>query len=261
MSSGHRSGEGEIVSRLLDDAIIGVPLPQPWQEVRTEDGSVFYNNEATAESSWDHPLSQELQQLSPLLLRCLALQIPERGQAAKLLRQRFQVEAEKAYKRWYSAEDGQGNYYFCNNQTGESMWEHPASVILPAFYLKIRTVELLLDEEYLQGLGADQDETPSERSTPRPGRLSRTLSRILGRVNSLTSSEGLPGGRPPRLNSKEVGSPCKVPTCISTSSCSTASFADIDGAFAPGLEDGEESEISEVPEIALLVESWACEEP
>ncbi|OLP82238.1 hypothetical protein AK812_SmicGene37121 [Symbiodinium microadriaticum] len=173
-----------------------------------------------------------------------------------------QVEAEKAYKRWYSVQDSEGNTYFCSRETGEAMWEHPASVVLPSFYLKIRAVEYLLDEDYLAGLGVATDSPESPRPAAREGRLSRTLGRIFARSHSLTSSEGsLLSARLPRLSSKEVGSPCKVPTCISTNSCSTASFGDIDEAFDHGREDDEESELSEVPEVALLVDSWASEEP
>eukprot|EP00439_Symbiodinium_sp_Y106_P028237 s2292_g3.t1 len=68
MSGGPRdAGEGELVSRLLGDAINGVPLPAPWQEVKTEDDLVFYTNPTTEESTWHHPLREELEQLSPLV--------------------------------------------------------------------------------------------------------------------------------------------------------------------------------------------------
>ncbi|CAJ1408269.1 unnamed protein product [Effrenium voratum] len=213
------AGEGKLVSKILVDALAGVPLPVPW-EAAEEDGRSYFTNSGTGESTWDHPLSPQLAELSSLALRCLALKPRERWQAAKLLRQRFQAEAEKEYRRWYAAEDDSGNCYFCNRDTSETMWEHPAAVVLPQFYLRIRCAELLQNNEYLKG-------SESGLKAAEPSRLSRTLS-------SLRANIGLR-----RLNSLDLSEA----SCISAGSCSTVSFnTDLEGALFSDDEDEDRSE-------------------
>eukprot|EP00913_Durusdinium_trenchii_P031657 g29645.t1 len=229
--------EGDLVKKVLDDALAGVPLPTPWEVIETEGGS-YFNQKTTGETTWNHPLQAHLEELSALALRCLGLKPKERWQAAKLLRQRFQVEAEREYQCWYAAEDGSsGSCYFCHRDTGDAMkhssnwwdsWEHPAGVVLPQFYLKIRCAELLLDDEYLRGLREAEDPPSPE------GRLGRTISKLLG-IRS-TSKESL----------KSQATPFG-------SSCSTASRR---GADEKGIESDEEC----AREVALMVDRWV-EEP
>eukprot|EP00434_Breviolum_minutum_P045482 symbB.v1.2.040783.t1/scaffold7523.1/size12867/1 len=203
--------EGEVVKKVLDDALAGVPLPISWEVIQSEgdEGSPpYFNNKTTGETTWDHPLNSHLEELSALALRCLALKPTERWQAAKLLRQRFQAEAMKEYRCWYTAEDSNsGSCYFCHKTTGEAMWEHPAGVVLPPFYLKIRCAELLQDNEYLRGLfEAEDPQTPE-------GRLGRTISKLLG-LRSISKDS--------------IKSQAQL-----SASCSTASF------LSEGLDDSE----------------------
>ncbi|CAE8632600.1 unnamed protein product, partial [Polarella glacialis] len=39
--------------------------------------------------------------------------------------------------------------YYCNSESGLTMWEHPAEVLLPAQYMKMRAAERLLDDSYV----------------------------------------------------------------------------------------------------------------
>ncbi|CAK9009658.1 Hypothetical protein SCF082_LOCUS10370, partial [Durusdinium trenchii] len=234
---GRTLSEGDLVKKVLDDALAGVPLPTPWEVIETEGGS-YFNQKTTGETTWNHPLQAHLEELSALALRCLGLKPKERWQAAKLLRQRFQVEAEREYQCWYAAEDGSsGSCYFCHRDTGDAMWEHPAGVVLPQFYLKIRCAELLLDDEYLRGLREAEDPPSPE------GRLGRTISKLLG-IRS-TSKESL----------KSQATPFG-------SSCSTVSFFDegLDDGFDDEDEKGIESDEECAREVALMVDRWV-EEP
>lgn len=233
MTENRTVSEGEVVRKILDNALSGVPLPISWEVIESEGSPPFFNNKTTGETTWDHPLHEHLEELSALALRCLALKSNERWQAAKLLRQRFQAEAVREYRCWYTAEDSSsGSCYFCHKTTGEAMWEHPAGVVLPQFYLKIRCAELLQDNDYLRGLFEAEDPPTPE------GRIGRTISKLLGlrsvSKDSLTSQAQL-------------------------SACSTASFP------SEGLDDdsedekGIESEDEAAPEVALLVDSWSLE--
>eukprot|EP00435_Cladocopium_sp_Y103_P042454 s508_g11.t1 len=217
MTENRTVSEGEVVRKILDNALSGV--------IQSEGSPPYFNNKTTGETTWDHPLHEHLEELSALALRCLALKSTERWQAAKLLRQRFQAEAVREYRCWYTAEEW---------GPSSGWWEHPAGVVLPQFYLKIRCAELLQDNDYLRGLFEAEDPPTPE------GRIGRTISKLLGlrsvSKDSLTSQAQL-------------------------SACSTASFPS-EGLDDDGSEDekGIESEDEAAPaEVALLVDSWSLE--
>merc|ERR1712194_700245 len=55
---------------------------------------------------------------------------------------------------WYPQKDASGREYYCNRDTGEAMWEHPAHVVLPAHYMKTKAIERLRNQVYVEHLRA-----------------------------------------------------------------------------------------------------------
>lgn len=146
--------EGELVRRILHDALQEVPLPAPWKARTSRGGKTFFCNQTTDETTWEHPLSPQLKDLNPIIFSLLMLAPQARAEAGAALSKRWQWEAEVEYKKWYEAEDStSGMEYYCNRDTDETMWEHPSEAILPAFFLKIRCAERLTNHEYMQTLG------------------------------------------------------------------------------------------------------------
>eukprot|EP00931_Biecheleriopsis_adriatica_P045153 TRINITY_DN25882_c0_g1_i1.p1 TRINITY_DN25882_c0_g1~~TRINITY_DN25882_c0_g1_i1.p1 ORF type:complete len:335 (-),score=40.70 TRINITY_DN25882_c0_g1_i1:225-1163(-) len=151
---GHsRDRESQLANRILQDALRDVPLPAPWKRRKTECGDIYYTNDATDESAWEHPLAPQLKELTPVVLCCLVLAPQARSEACAALSRRWQFEAEVEYKKWYVVEDSNGDHYYCKKGESESMWEHPKEVVLPPHFLKIKTAQLLLNETYLAGIG------------------------------------------------------------------------------------------------------------
>lgn len=82
-----------------------LPLPEPWVTVDGDDG-LFYHNEETGESQWEHPL----------------LAGDNRSQSEK--RDPTPVDDSELPHPWIAV-DGDDGVFYHNEETGESQWEPP----------------------------------------------------------------------------------------------------------------------------------------
>lgn len=163
--------EGELVRRILQDALKEVPLPAPWKARTDANGKPTFVNQTSGETRREHPLSSQLKELEPVILCILVLAPEARAEAGAALSRRWQWEAEAEYKKWYAVEDpSTGMEYYCNRDTEETMWEHPHESLLPAFFLKIRCAQRLTNQDYLANLGL----YASTASVGRQGQLQLT---------------------------------------------------------------------------------------
>jgi len=145
-------GEEHIV-RFLADSITASPLPAPWAAHRDEEGKVFYGNASTGETTWQHPLEDVIRELAGVCRVCVSLSRSMRERSIADLRETWEAQAKQEFALWYSAKDQtSGKEYYCNSQTKQTMWEHPAEVLLPGHFLKLKSADRLLDETYLQDL-------------------------------------------------------------------------------------------------------------
>ena len=145
-------GEEHIV-RFLADSITASPLPAPWAAHRDEEGKVFYGNASTGETTWQHPLEDVIRELAGVCRVCVSLSRSMRERSIADLRETWEAQAKQEFALWYSAKDHTtGKEYYCNSQTKQTMWEHPAEVLLPGHFLKLKSADRLLDETYLQDL-------------------------------------------------------------------------------------------------------------
>ncbi|CAE8617130.1 unnamed protein product [Polarella glacialis] len=60
-----------------------------------------------------------------------------------------EATAKEDFGKWYAIPGPGGREYYCNSESGLTMWEHPAEVLLPAQYMKMRAAERLLDDSYV----------------------------------------------------------------------------------------------------------------
>jgi len=79
----------------------------------------------------------------------LALSSSARKATVAVLLEKWESEAKEEYAKWYSAEDETGRLYYCHRDTGDVMWEHPAEVLLPAHYMRIKSIQRLCDDGYV----------------------------------------------------------------------------------------------------------------
>jgi len=146
--------DGEAGMRFfLEDAIGGVPLPRPWAMQQRPEGCVLFLNCATGATSWRHPLEASLQELLVAGRHCLSLPTGLREEAVSNFCEQWSCEAKVEYEKWYSVPDDSGHPYYCHRETGEAMWEHPAEVLLPSHYMKIKSLNRLRDERYAWACG------------------------------------------------------------------------------------------------------------
>lgn len=150
VSSGILAPEGEdAVLNFLADAIVVAPLPAPWAMHRSRKGEYFFVNMRTGIASWSHPLEPCLRELAGVCRRCLGLPLEAREALLSGLHGGWEEAARGEYLQWYSVEDENGQTYYCHQETGESMWEHPAKALLPEHYMRIMSAELLRDVRYV----------------------------------------------------------------------------------------------------------------
>jgi len=142
----------EPLLHFLKDAIGGVPLPSPWAMHRDEHGRVFFVDTSAGRASWSHPLTPSLKELAGVCRLCLSLSPAARRSRIASMHERWQREASAEWAKWYVVRPNTGQEYFCHRETGESMWEHPAEALLPAHYLKIKSIQRLGDEAYVAEL-------------------------------------------------------------------------------------------------------------
>ncbi|CAK0821972.1 unnamed protein product [Prorocentrum cordatum] len=152
----------EVVLRFLSDALSKAPLPSPWHMARDSEGRIFFAQRSTGQSTWAHPLEAPLRELAGVCRMCLTFPTELRESTIAALLETWQSEAKQELAKWYSVKHENGREYFCHRETFESMWEHPAEVVLPTHYLKIRSIERLRGDGYLtslrnRALGAAQE--------------------------------------------------------------------------------------------------------
>mmetsp|Transcript_66880 Transcript_66880/g.185207 ORF Transcript_66880/g.185207 Transcript_66880/m.185207 type:complete len:308 (+) Transcript_66880:76-999(+) len=154
----------EGVQRFLADAIVLAPLPAPWVMMhRRQKGEFFFVDRRTGLASWSHPLEPCLWELAEVCRKCLELPSELRGATISGLQEKWEAEARGEYRKWRSVEDPSGQIYYCHQDTGEAMWEHPAEALLPAHYIRIVSIEMLRSDGYMMrirsrsNLSADAD--------------------------------------------------------------------------------------------------------
>lgn len=143
----------EPIMNFLCDAIGAAPLPAPWTMRRDPKGRLFFANQPLEVVSWHHPLEPSLKELAGAFRVCLTLHSPSlRRTCIEGLRNTWEQEAKNQFSKWYSVKHESGKPYYCHRETGEAMWEHPAEVVLPAHFLKLKAMEWLLDDDYWSSL-------------------------------------------------------------------------------------------------------------
>jgi hypothetical protein len=78
----------------------------------------------------------------------------ERGELLAAIRERWEEETRVEYLCWFALQHSSGRTYYSHRQTGETMWEHPASVVLPPHYMRVRSLELLRSEVQMRDLSS-----------------------------------------------------------------------------------------------------------
>jgi hypothetical protein len=56
------------------------------------------------------------------------------------------------YGKWCTVKMEDGDKYYLNTATRETMWENPAAVFLPGPYMRVKAIERLRKQSYLNGL-------------------------------------------------------------------------------------------------------------
>uniref|UniRef100_A0A7S4UXI2 WW domain-containing protein n=1 Tax=Alexandrium monilatum TaxID=311494 RepID=A0A7S4UXI2_9DINO len=138
----------EPVLQFLSDAIGFAPVPAPWTMRRDQMGRVFFANMVQRATTWSHPLESSLPELAAALRACLTLNQTARIKYIDSLRVFWEEQAKAEFQKWYAVGHASGRPYYFHADTGESMWEHPAEVVLPKHYVKLKSVEWLLGREY-----------------------------------------------------------------------------------------------------------------
>lgn len=167
----------EAVLRFLNDAMAGSPLPSPWKLKRDKHGTVYFANQPADVVTWSHPLEPSLRELAGAFRVCSTLTPELRKTAVYALHETWEQEAKKQFSKWYSIRHESGRAYYCHRDTGDTMWEHPAEVVLPAHYLKLTSIEWLLDEAYIANTCATQTMTDTINSEA-AGENARNMSEI-----------------------------------------------------------------------------------
>ena len=110
----HMTGESRWAEEAADDHH---QLPKGWQIYFTDDSTPYYYNEETGETSWDFPGDQALQAID---YAC-----------------EYDYDYDYNYaenddgggQEWYAYSDYEGNVFYYNPDTGETVWELPAGAV------------------------------------------------------------------------------------------------------------------------------------
>lgn len=157
----------ESVAKFLCDSLALAPVPPPWTMCRDNESKAFFFNQATGESSWSHPLENAVSQLASICRVCLALAPQLRAPCIQSLLERWEQDAKEEFNQWYAVPHVSGKDYYCHQITGETTWDHPATIVLPSHYVKMQSLKKLLDENYvqmLQSLAGHQESFISDTS-------------------------------------------------------------------------------------------------
>lgn len=162
-------GEGEQIALLgfLADALSVVPLPAPWGMMRDPDGGRLFVNRNTGETTRSNPLEPALRELAGVCRKCLKLQPTARKTLVVSMQAIWESEARDMYEQWCAVKHYSGRLYYCHRVSGSTMWEHPAEVLLPPHYMKIKAVGWLLEESYFAKLNSRQSTGRGSRDAQR----------------------------------------------------------------------------------------------
>lgn len=158
------------------------PLPPSWDEHLDPDGRVYYSNEVTKRSTWDHPADETFEHI------IAAVKAKDRSHGLRTI-QALLDRGGRACDGWagpYVGEDG--NQYFHHVETGTSSWTHPAAEWSWLAELASGLVEAYLPSASLEPVKEqydDEDLGDDVFLTPRTGRT------------PVTSPRGAPPPRPP----------------------------------------------------------------
>jgi len=94
-----------------------------------------------------------MKSLADLFHRCAPLSQQDRDAMLSGIHQKWDAEAVEEYGKWRTVKMEDGNKYYLNAVTREAMWENPASVFLPGHYMRVKAIERLRDQGYVNGLG------------------------------------------------------------------------------------------------------------
>jgi hypothetical protein len=144
--------DDEAAIHFVADALQSTPLPSPWVIGTGEHGQRQFINDATGESTWRHPLDDTLKSLADLYQRCAPLSQEHRNKMLSAIHQKWDTEAKEEYGKWRTVTLDDGGEYYYNMTTDEAIWEHPAEVFLPGHYMRVRAIERLRSQGYLNGL-------------------------------------------------------------------------------------------------------------
>ncbi|CAK0871678.1 unnamed protein product [Prorocentrum cordatum] len=144
---------------------------------RDSQGRTFFANRSSGASTWTHPLEPSLRELAGVCRMCLTFPAALRESTISTLLETWQAEAKQELAKWYSVKHDNGREYYCHRETWEAMWEHPAEVVLPMHYLKIRSIERLRDEGYLTSL-RNRDTVIKESPVPEAQAMTQKLTGV-----------------------------------------------------------------------------------
>mmetsp|Transcript_12817 Transcript_12817/g.36115 ORF Transcript_12817/g.36115 Transcript_12817/m.36115 type:complete len:217 (+) Transcript_12817:99-749(+) len=145
-----RSDEAAI--HFVADALHGTPLPAPWVIGSDEQGQRSFINVRTGESTWRHPLEDPAKALADIFNASALLSQEHRDAMLCEIHQNWATEAKLAYRKWRPVRMDDGGVYHFNTTTHETMWEHPAEVVMPGHYMRVRAIERLRSKSYLDRL-------------------------------------------------------------------------------------------------------------
>jgi PAS domain-containing protein len=145
-------GDDTAAVHFVADALQSTPLPAPWTIATDEEGQRWFTNPRTGECTWRHPLEDVLKSLAELYQRCHSLSADLRDIVLTAMNEKWESEAKGEYAKWASVRTADGDRYYFSMETQEAAWEHPAEVLLPGHYMRIRSIERLRDDRYLAAL-------------------------------------------------------------------------------------------------------------
>jgi hypothetical protein len=152
-ASGIVDSDDEAIIHFVADALQSTPLPAPWTiSACDESGQRLFTNEKTRESTWRHPLEDDLKSLADMYRKFALLSPKCRHQFLSGILKEWDIEAKEEYFKWRTVKMEDGGKYYFNTMTHEAIWEHPAEVFLPGHYMRVRAIERLRGQAYLDGL-------------------------------------------------------------------------------------------------------------
>ncbi|CAE7850573.1 CEP164 [Symbiodinium necroappetens] len=103
------------------------PLPASWSEHLDQERRIYFFNQVTQQSSWNHPMDEVFRDLIHLIKSVRRLDPPEASvvEAVQTHLQSCHDRASAALEGWsgpYAAEDGE---YFYHAEQGASTWHNP----------------------------------------------------------------------------------------------------------------------------------------